>query len=135
MKRFLFILFCGVLIFGIAGCNKSTKYSIDILKLDDISSITIDTLSQYDNIIEIDDETRINTIYDIFNNKITYNESVNDNPTNPDVLYLVEFNSIENNSTSAYVYKRNNKYYIEQPYNGIYNLSEKEFKVIENLTK
>ena len=48
----------------------------------------------------------INEIYNIFSEKTTNVESVNDNPSNPDILYLITFNNSKDESKSAYVYKK-----------------------------
>lgn len=136
MKKKLFsILICMSLMFVIIGCSNSKTYTIDIFKLDEVSSITIDTLSQYDNIIEVNDKETIKKIYNIFNNKETNIESINDNPTNPEILFIVTFYNNEGEHKSSYIYKKNNKYYLEQPYNGIYESTFDDFKIIQDLTE
>ena len=97
--------------------------------------ITIDTLSQYDNKKEFKDEATIKEIYEIFADKKTRIESVNDVPVNPDVLYSLRFENDAATSKSAYIYKKGNKYYIEQPYNGIYQITEDEYTRIEKFIK
>ena len=111
------------------------KYIINLFKLEEISSITIDTLSQYDNEKEFKDEETIKEIYDVFADKKTHIESINDVPVNPDILYLVKFKNDVENSKSAYIYKKDSKYYIEQPYNGIYQITEEEYTRIEKFIK
>ena len=71
--------------------------------------ITIDTLSQYDNKKEFKDEATIKEIYEIFADKKTRIESVNDVPVNTDVLYSLRFENDVGNSKSAYIYKKGNK--------------------------
>ena len=134
-KIILYVLLFGFIIFGTTACGKEKEYILTIGKLEEVSSITIDTLAQKDNIKEFDDKTSINAIYNIFSDKTTNVESINDNPSNPDVLYLVKFNHSDGDSKTAYAYKKGNKYYIEQPYNGIYQISEEEYKSIEKLIK
>ena len=111
------------------------KYIINLFKLEEISSITIDTLSQYDNEKEFKDEETIKEIYDVFADKKTHIESINDVPVNPDILYLVKFKNDAENSKSVYIYKKGNKYYLEQPYNGIYQITEVEYTRIEKFIK
>ena len=136
MRKFiLYILICGFIVIGTTACSKDKEYTLNIGKLDEISSITIDTLAQEDNIKEFSDKNSINEIYNIFSEKTTNVESVNDNPSNPDILYLIKFNHSKDESKSAYVYKKENKYYIEQPYNGIYKITEEEYKTIEKFVK
>ena len=71
-------------------------------------------------------------IYHIFRNQITTQESINDNPVNPDILFLVTFKK-NDETTKVYIYKKNNQYYIEQPYNGIYTIAKRDFETIQNL--
>lgn len=74
--------------------NKNKEYVINLFELKEISSITIDTLAQYDNEKEFNDEESIEEIYEVFADKKTHIESVNDIPVNPDILYFVKFKMI-----------------------------------------
>lgn len=96
--------------------NKNKEYVINLFELKEISSITIDTLAQYDNKKEFKDKESIEEIYEVFADKKTNVESVNDIPVNPDILYFVKFKNESGNYKSAYIYKKGNQYYIEQPY-------------------
>lgn len=115
--------------------NKNKKYVINLFELKEISSITIDTLAQYDNKKEFKDKESIEEIYEVFADKKTHIESVNDIPVNPDILYFVKFKNDSGNYKSAYIYKKDNQYYIEQPYNGIYQVTEDEYTRIEKVVK
>ena len=115
--------------------NKNKEYAINLFELEEISSITIDTLAQYDNEKEFKDEETIEEIYEVFADKKTSIESVNDIPINPDILYFVKLKNNSGNYKSAYIYKKDNQYYIEQPYNGIYQVTEDEYTKIEKIIK
>ena len=115
--------------------NKNKEYAINLFELEEISSITIDTLAQYDNKKEFKDEESIEEIYEVFADKKTSIESVNDIPVNPDILYFVKLKNNSGNYKSAYIYKKDNQYYIEQPYNGIYQVTEDEYTKIEKIIK
>ena len=115
--------------------NKNKEYVINLFELKEISSITIDTLAQYDNKKEFKDKESIEEIYEVFADKKTNVESVNDIPVNPDILYFVKFKNDSGNYKSAYIYKKDNQYYIEQPYNGIYQVTEDEYTRIEKVVK
>ena len=115
--------------------NKNKEYAINLFELEEISSITIDTLAQYDNEKEFKDEETIEEIYEVFADKKTSIESVNDIPVNPDILYFVKLKNNSGNYKSAYIYKKDNQYYIEQPYNGIYQVTEDEYTRIEKVVK
>ena len=131
--KILTLLFCGL--FLLTGCNEKTRYTIDNFKLNEIASVTIDTLEQFDNLNEFYDEESIQAIYRVFQNKERHQESIYDNPTDPDLLFLVTFKDKEGNSKSMYIYERDNQYYIEQPYNGIYESSANDFNVIQDFVK
>ena len=115
--------------------NLAKTYNLDILNIDEISSVTIDTLSEFRKVKGITDKETIEIVYNVFNNKTTQIESVNDNPINPDILFSVTFKNDKGNYKSAYIYKKDNQYYIEQHYNGIYETSLDDFKTIEEIAK
>ena len=118
-------------IFIVVQINQET-YEITIPSLDEVTLVSIDSLSQYDNVTEFDDKEEIAKIYHIFRNQTTTQESINDNPVNPDILFLITFKK-NDETTKVYIYKKNNQYYIEQPYNGIYTIAKKDFETIQNL--
>lgn len=120
---------------NVAKNNFAKIYNLDILNLDEISSVTIDTLSEFGKIKEITDKETIETVYNVFNNKTTQTESTNDNPINPEILFSVTFKNENGDYKLAYIYKKDNKHYIEQPYNGIYETSVDDFKTIEKIVK
>ena len=66
-------------------------------------------------------------------------DSLTFNPEDPEELYDIGFSdkNIENPSinTIISVYHKQGKYYAEQRYNGIYEISEEDFNVIRNYTE
>lgn len=126
------IIMVVVLAIFIAVQINQETYEITIPSLDEVTLVSIDSLSQYDNVTEFDDKEEIAKIYHIFRNQTTTQESINDNPVNPDILFLVTFKK-NDETTKVYIYKKNNQYYIEQPYNGIYTIAKKDFETIQNL--
>ena len=111
--------------------NLTKTYNLDILNLDEISSVTIDTLSEFGKVKEITDEKTIEIVHNVFNNKTTQIESVNDNPINPEILFSVTFKNNNGDYKLAYIYKKGNKYYIQQPYNGIYQITKDEYIIVK----
>lgn len=126
------IIMVVVLAIFIAVQINQETYEITIPSLDEITLVSIDSLSQYDNVTEFDGKEEIAKIYHIFRNQTTTQESINDNPVNPDILFLIIFKK-NDETTKVYIYKKNNQYYIEQPYNGIYTIAKKDFETIQNL--
>lgn len=126
------IIMVVVLAIFIAVQINQETYEITIPSLDEVTLVSIDSLSQYDNVTEFDGKEEIAKIYHIFRNQTTTQESINDNPVNPDILFLVTFKK-NDETTKVYIYKKNNQYYIEQPYNGIYTIAKRDFETIQNL--
>lgn len=110
------------------------EYTINIPDLNDITKVVINTMSQYDNIIEITDKNDIENIYNIFYNRTTNKESVSKNPENADEVYHIIFYS-EKDNVSMYIYTSDNKYYLEQTDNGIYETSLNDFNTIKRYIK
>ncbi len=74
----------------------------------------------------------INEVLDIFADaKNTNTESINDFPHN--VSDLITINLIMDERTDTYyVYKQKSKYYIERPYNGIWELESQKYNTLKN---
>ncbi len=111
------------------------EYKINIPDLNDITKVTINTMSQYDSIIEITDKEDIENIYNIFYNRTTTKESVSKNPENPDELFDIIFTDNENNDISIYIYTKDDKCYLEQTNNGIYETSLNDFNTVKEYIK
>ena len=138
MKRFIKISMILICIFLITGCDfgkeEEYKYKLTLYNLNEIDNVTIDTLGQFDNLIEITDKSKIKIIYYMFEGKKSNEESSGDNPENPDKLYSVSFNT-EHNKRSIFIYKKDDKYYIEEANEGLYESSEEDFEKLEGMLK
>ncbi len=115
--------------------DKNKEYTINIPNLDDITKVVINTMSQYDNVIEITDKEEIENIYNIFYNRTTTKKSISKNPENPDELFDIVFFDNENNNIDIYIYTKENKCYLEQTNNGIYDTSLNDFNTIKEYIK
>ena len=111
------------------------EYTINIPNLDDITKVVINTMSQYDNIIEITNKQDIENIYNIFYNRTTTKGNVSKNPENPNELFDIIFTDNENNNIGIYIYTKDDKYYLEQTNNGIYETSLNDFNTIKEYIK
>ena len=80
----------------------------------------------------ITDKEEISKLIDVFQlAKLTKQKSVQDFPTASDDYYLLCFKDKNNEEIyKIFAYKKNRKYYIEKPYQGIYRTTEKEFKLL-----
>lgn len=107
-------------------------YTLDLPEIEECNKITIEKNEKY---IEISDINEMKEIKDILYGikRISENESVQDSPVNVKDEIKVNFYFNEGNSSTVFVYKKNFKYYMEQPYNGIYPISEDEYNSIEKL--
>ena len=79
-------------------------------------------------VVRLNSDVR-NVLYGV--KRITETESIQDSPVNVDNEIKVNFYFDEENCSTLFVYKKNFKYYIEQPYNGIYRISADEYNAIE----
>lgn len=90
-----------------------------------------------DSIYTIKDRDKISLLLDEIkeNSNKTKKKSINDEPTNIEIYTLIQFNSKEpeENPTTLYLYKEDDKYYIEKPYEGIWELDEEIYDNIYNL--
>ena len=111
------------------------EYTINIPNIDDITKVVINTMSQYDNVIEITDKEDIKNIYNVFYNRTTTKESISKNPDNPDKLFDIIFIDNENNNIGIYIYTKDDKCYLEQTNNGIYETSLNDFNTIKGYIK
>ena len=112
---------CFIILLCLTGCNKETKeYKIKLSNLNNITKVTIDSLAQYNNISETNEKKTIKEIYNVFNEKETKEESLSDNPVKSDKLFIVNIEDDKNNISSFFTYQIDDKYYIEESYNGIY---------------
>ncbi len=127
----ILLIFLFTITFILIILNKRT-YELNLPKQEKLKSITIETQA---NQKEITDTQEIQDIIYILNNsgkgRNTKQESINDFPVNTEEIITVKFNFEEEGTSIIFVYIRNDNYYIEQPYNGIYKISGDEYNSIE----
>ena len=126
--------------------NYSAKgiFKLNLLDKDDIIKVGINTYAQDSNYFEYDDKNIIDKIYNIFSDLETKVVSKTYNPENPDEMYSIKFicdpmkliySDKVREDTIIEIYKKDGKYYAEQRYNGIYEITEKDFNIIKNYVK
>lgn len=113
---------------------------LNLFDKEDIIKVGINTYALNDNYFEYDNKNIIEEIYSIFENLETSTVSKTFNPENPEEMYSIVFFNNEdmlaesdNDIFRAYVevYRKDGKYYAEQRYNGIYEISEEDFNLIK----
>lgn len=119
-------------------------FKLNLLDKEDIIKVGINTYALNDNYFEYSDKDIIEKIYNIFYDLATEVVSKTYNPENPEEMYMIKF--ICDSTKTVYsdkvrmdsyveVYKKDGKYYAEQRYNGIYEITEKDFNLIKSYIK
>ncbi len=89
-------------------------------------------MEQNYKIVKIDDQKTKDIMFIINEVKrTTTNKSVQDSPVNAGNVIKINIEYGVGNNSTVFIYKRKNKYFIEQPYNGIYRISSDEYNSIE----
>lgn len=110
-------------------CAKNKKiYELKLPNAEILSSITLEENTKK----ILDEQEKMQEVLNILNsvNRVTKEESVQDAPVNAINVITINFNFKEAGSSIVFVYKKKKKFYIEQPYNGIYEISENEYNSI-----
>ncbi len=105
-------------------------YTLNIPKMEDLSSISLESRKATK---EITDTKAMEDMISLLNGsgRMSKEESVNDAPIDVKKSIKVELNAKKEGSSVIYVYERKGGYYLEQPYNGIYEISEDEYNSLE----
>ena len=114
------------------------KIKIDLPSQADVLKIGINTYAQDNNYFEYSDKETIEKIYNIFAGLETTVPSTTFNPEIFSEMYAIFFDINEDKEKAEYyidIYKNNDKYYVEQRYNGIYEVTEEDFNLIKSYTK
>ena len=127
------LLVCVSTILGVLYFNKVYKSSY-VLNIPPESNVYNISLEQNGKRTQVNEQDKINDIINIVGEvkKTTTNESVQDSPINVENEIKIDFEYDENKTSTVFVYKKKGKYFIEQPYNGIYRISLDDYSSIEN---
>ena len=126
------IFVCTGVVLGILYYNDTKKCSYTLnLPLDD--SVYSINMEQEDKVVMIDEQEKIKDIMFVISNVkgTTTSKSVQDSPVNAENVIKINIEYSESNILTLFIYKKKNKYFIEQPYNGIYTISFDEYYSIE----
>ena len=131
-EKMIFIIILLVCVGGALGIlyfNKSS-YTLNIPSDDSVYNIN---LEQNGKKIEVSEQDKIKDIIYIISEvkRTTTSESIQDSPINVENKIKIDFKYKENKTSTVFVYKKKGKYFIEQPYNGIYRISPDEYNSIE----
>lgn len=117
MKKLIIIMSLCLLV-ALAGCGKKAD-PIDLPDNDAVKSIDISSIDG--DKIELSEDGMKEILHIVRDAEPTRSQSINDQPTNLDAYGTIVINTNEE-STVLYYYEKNGKYYVEQPYVGIYRL-------------
>ena len=126
-RKLIFIivlLVCVSTILGVLYFNKVYKSSY-VLNIPSEGNVYNISLEQNGKRTQVNEQDKINDIINIAGEvkRTTPNESVQDSPINVENEIKIDFEYDENKSSTVFIYKKKGKYFIEQPYNGIYRIS------------
>ncbi|MGG7163548.1 DUF5301 domain-containing protein [Clostridium ihumii] len=134
-KIFSVLIVILLLSLSLIGCS---KVQVVLPNEADLKNIVLsDNKEENNKYITITDNEEIKKIIDIIklNSKKTNRESLGDTPTNVDYYIKLEFSYSEGGSSVAYVYKIKDICYIEQPYNGTWEIAQEIYEDIDALLK
>lgn len=127
MKKFLSLFLCLTCILTLATCGKKAA-PITLPQADKITSIDI---TNAENTVSHSDKTWISEIIaDISSSEPTKKESVQDFPQVESYI-KIDFRhetGTETGTITIFAYEDRGKYYLEQPYRGIYKIDRKLFE-------
>ena len=127
MKKFLSLFLCLTCILTLAACGKKAA-PITLPQADKITSIDI-TIEE--NTVSHSDKTWISEIIaDISSSEPTKKESVQDVPQAESYI-RIDFRhetGTETETITIFAYEDRGKYYLEQPYQGIYKIERRLFE-------
>ena len=134
-----FILAISIIFLAIKGIGIN-EGGLDIPKENEISSIQIYNKiadEKYHELKSDKEKSEIYKILSVCNNKNKVAESLNDVPTNTNKeIFKIILTDNSKNSTSIYIYQGNDdKYCVEAPYQGIYEISSKDYDILVNNLK
>lgn len=130
------IFVCTGVVLGMLYYNETKKssYTLDLPLIDSVYCIN---MKQEDKIVRIDEQKKIKDIMFVISKVkgTTTSKSVQDSPVNAENVIKINIEYSEGNILTLFIYKKKNKYFIEQPYNGIYRISFDEYYVMEKYIK
>lgn len=130
----LTIIFVLVVVGGIVWYKLATRqvYVPDIPNSHNLSSIAYELPTGIVTVAETEKMDKVlNGLLEL--NLKSTNVSVQDTPTEVENLVAIRFNYKEDAVGSVYLYSKNGKYYVEEPYNGIYKISKENYDYIISL--
>lgn len=105
----------------------SNNKKINLPKMVEVEEVLI---KEDNRVVTISDKKEIEKIYKIIENKKSMKKSVTDTPKDVKKLTKISFIIGDDEKNIMNIYMKDDMYYLEQPYNGIFKLSKKEYEDI-----
>lgn len=105
----------------------SNNKKINLPKMGEVKEVLI---KEDNRVVTISDKKEIEKIYKIIENKKSIKKSVTDTPKDVKKLTKISFIIGDDEKNIMNIYMKDDMYYLEQPYNGIFKLSKKEYEDI-----
>lgn len=125
----LIVIFCVLLAASVFWLRNRYVYELTLPKQEEISRIVFK--DEEGACIVQGDKWEI---YQILQgeDRSTRKESVQDYPVNAERVFQMDFVWKEGKTSTVFAYQKGGKYYIEQPYNGIYEIAEEEYWLLQS---
>lgn len=128
MKKYVSIFLCLACVLTLVACGKKAD-SITLPQTDEITSIDI-TVGE--NTVSHSDKTWISEIIaNISSSEPTKKESVQDVPQAESYI-KIDF-QFETGTSTLFAYEDSGKYYVEQPYQGIYKIDSQLYSWLQEV--
>lgn len=105
----------------------SNNKKINLPKMGEVKEVLI---KEDNRVVTISDKKEIEKIYKTIENKKSMKKSVTDTPKAVKKLTKISFIIGDDEKNIMNIYMKDDMYYLEQPYNGIFKLSKKEYEDI-----
>lgn len=128
--KITFIIICILIVMGLNFHYRNRRtYELNTPPIEKLTSIVIEQNAKG---VIVSETEEMEDILKVLNGvkRITKEESVQDFPIDVSNEIKVDMN-FENGTSTIFAYKEGNKCFIEQPYNGIYKISEEEYNWLE----
>ena len=128
MKKFVFFCISILLIVFFSACTQQKTNCINFPEKNTIIKVHFVDENNYKSIVE--DKDIDNLLLQLSLANIKFSNSYQDVPKENEFLEITFEISSGLSSDKVFVYKSEDGFFLEQPYNGIFSISEKQYKTI-----
>ncbi len=124
------IIVLATMAMGLTSCLNRQSYTLNLPAYNSVEKIVLEQGDKSKSIEDVDD---IKDIMGVITSvkRTTNKESIQDSPTDAENEIKVDIYYDEGKCSTIFIYTKKSDYYIEQPYNGIYQISPDEYNSVE----